>query len=53
MHWLVISRCIFILIVVLFCACESVVSHLARFPPSRPRLAKVTPIKMRNMLYNI
>lgn len=30
-HWLVISRCIFILIVVLFCAVANRVSHLARF----------------------
>nr|DAT51368.1 MAG TPA: hypothetical protein [Microviridae sp.] len=47
------SRCIFYLYSCsLLCGAKRV-SHLARFHLSRPRLAKVTPIKMQNMLYNI
>nr|DAI28379.1 MAG TPA: hypothetical protein [Microviridae sp.] len=40
MHWLVMSRCIFIFIAVLFCAVAKRVSHLTRFPPLSSEIGK-------------
>nr|DAX98743.1 MAG TPA: hypothetical protein [Microviridae sp.] len=53
-HWLVISRCIlFYNSCSLLCDSKTGVTSNPFPPLSRPRLAKVTPIKMQNMLYNI